>query len=160
MVSITSLLVFSASALASPVLQRRQIAIPEGWNWQVSKWEAGCTRSGCYYNFDVTVPSIEGEILGVKAHCIGYENGWYRKGNWYDGCDILEGANNGVAAKLSERESDIDGSPKEILISFTLAGYEDRPTYNFTAKHETIYNAAVSPQKEFEVTPTEVWGIA
>lgn len=126
MVSFTSLLALSAGALASPVLRPRQIAIPENWNWHVSKWEAGCTRSGCYYNFDVAVPSVEGEILGVKAHCTGDENGWYRKGNWYSGCQILEGANNGVAAKLSERESDVDGSPKEILISFTLAGYEDR----------------------------------
>lgn len=160
MVSFTSILALSASALASPVLQNRQIPTPEGWNWQVSKWEAGCTRSGCYYNFDVTVPSVEGEILGVKAHCFGDENGWYRKGNWYKGCQILEGVNNGVAAKLSERESDTDGSPDEILISFTLAGHEDRPTYNFTAKHETIYNAAVAPQQEFEVTPTEVFGNA
>lgn len=37
---------------------------------------------------------------------------------------------------------------------------DNRPTYNFTAKHETIYNAAVAPQQEFEVTPTEVFGNA
>jgi hypothetical protein len=126
MVSFTTLLAFSAGALASPVLQNRQIAIPDNWNWHVSGWEAGCTRSGCYYNFNVTVPAVEGQIAGVKAYCRGNENGWYRKGNWYEGCRILEGANNGVAAKLSERWSDVDSSPKEILISFKLAGYEDR----------------------------------
>jgi hypothetical protein len=126
MVSFTSLLAFSAGALASPVLQNRQMAIPEDWNWHVTDWEAGLTRSGAYYRFNVTVPSVEGQILGVKAYCFGDENGWYRKGNWFKGCQISEGVNNGVAAKLSERESDIDGEPKEILISFTLAGYEDR----------------------------------
>lgn len=126
MVSLTTLLALSAGALASPVLQDRQIAIPENWNWHVSGWSAGCSRSGCSYNFNVTVPSVEGQILGVKAYCNGYENGWYRKGNWFDNCQILEGVNNGVAAKFSERESDVDGSPKEIILSFTLAGYEDR----------------------------------
>jgi len=160
MVSFTTLLALSTGALASPVLQDRQIAIPENWNWHVSGWSAGCSRSGCSYNFNVTVPSVEGQILGVKAYCNGYENGWYRKGNWFDNCQILEGVNNGVAAKFSERESDVDGSPKEIILSFTLAGYEDRPTYNFTGSHATIYNVAVAPLQEFDVTPTEVWGIA
>jgi hypothetical protein len=126
MVSFTALLAFSAGALASPVLQNRQISIPENWTWHVSEWEAGSTRSGGYYRFNVTVPAVEGQIAGVKAYCYGDENGWYRKGNWYKGCQILEGVNNGVAAKLSERESDTSGAPKEILISFKLGGYEDR----------------------------------
>jgi hypothetical protein len=129
MVSFTTLLAFSsasAGALAKPVVQERQIAIPENWNWHVTGFEGGNSRSGAYYNFNVTVPTVEGQIAGVKAYCNGRENGWYRKGNWYSSCRILEGVNNGVAAKLSERDSDVDGEPKEILISFTLAGYEDR----------------------------------
>jgi hypothetical protein len=36
MVSVTTLLAFSAGALASPALQDRQIAIPDNWNWHVS----------------------------------------------------------------------------------------------------------------------------
>jgi hypothetical protein len=129
MVSSTMLLAFSAAsagALAKPVVQERQIAIPGNWTWHVSGFEGGNTRTGAYYNFNVTVPAVEGQIAGVKAYCNGYENGWYRKGNWYENCRILEGANNGVAAKLSERVSDVDGEPKEILISFKFAGYEDR----------------------------------
>lgn len=125
MVSFTTLLALSASALASPVLQARQIAIPENWNWHVSGWEAGCSRGGCYYNFNVTIPSVEGQILGAKAYCNGNENGYYKKGNWYTNCQILEGANNGVAAKLGERGGDRD-IPLDIDISFTLDGYEDR----------------------------------
>jgi hypothetical protein len=126
MIASFALLALSAGALASPVIQERQIAIPGNWNWHVSGWEAGCTRSGCYYNFNVTVPRVEGKIAGVKAYCRGDENGWYRKGNWYETCRLLEGTNNGVAAKLSERESDVDGSPKEILISFEYGAYGDR----------------------------------
>ncbi|KAK7186064.1 hypothetical protein DPSP01_000672 [Paraphaeosphaeria sporulosa] len=162
MVSFTTLLALSAGALSSPVVQR-QIAIPENWNWHVSGWEAGCARSGCYYNFNVTVPTVEGQIAGVKAYCNGYENGYYRKGNWYENCQILEGVNNGVAAKLSERppESDTESTlPQEILISFVLAGYEDRPAYNFTGSHKTIYNQFAAPLQEFDVTPTTVFGVA
>lgn len=131
MVSFTTLLTVSAAtagALATPIqptLEIRQIAIPSNWTWHVSGWEAGCTRSGCYYNFNVTVPTVEGQIAGVKAYCSGNENGYYRKGNWYKSCQILEGVNNGVAAKLSERSDDVE-SPQEIDISFLYAGYEDR----------------------------------
>ncbi|KAL5450231.1 hypothetical protein PMIN07_001233 [Paraphaeosphaeria minitans] len=162
MVSFTTLLAFSAGALASPFVQR-QIAIPENWNWHVSGWGAGCARSGCYYDFNVTVPTIEGHIAGVKAYCSGYENGYYRKGNWYQNCRILEGVNNGVAAKLSERppENDTEStSPQQILISFEYAAYEDRPAYNFTGSHKTIYNQFVAPEQEFDVKPTSVFAVA
>ena len=116
MVSFTTLLAFSAAALASP-LRTRQIEIPEGWTWQVTNWSAGCARS-CYYDFNVTVPTIEGQIGGVKAYCSGGEDAWYRN------CRILEGVNNGVSAKLSERNG--SGSPAEIQLSFELVGYEER----------------------------------
>lgn len=181
MVSFTTILALSAGALASPVLQARQIAIPENWSWHVSGWEAGCARSGCYYNFNVTVPTVEGQIGGVKAYCNGYENGYYRKGNWYQNCQILDGVNNGVAAKLSERPAESDESstsPQEILISFELGAYEDMcvdentesrrpqmlttdsPAYNFTGSHKTIYNQFVAPLQEFDVKPTEVSAVA
>lgn len=160
MVSFTTLLALSAGALASPVLQTRQMDIPQDWSWHVSGWTAGCARSGCYYDFNVTVPTIEGQIGGVKAYCSGNENGWYRNGNWYTNCQILEGVNNGVAAKLSERESDDVASPGEILLSFEYAGYEDRPAYNFTGSHAAIYNQFTAPAQEFDVTPTEVTAVA
>ncbi|KAJ4351181.1 uncharacterized protein N0V89_006520 [Didymosphaeria variabile] len=159
MVSFTALLALSASALATPVLQTRQMDIPANWTWHVSGWSAGCARSGCYYDFNVTVPTVEGQIAGVKAYCSGSEN-WYRLGNYYRNCQILEGVNNGVSAKFSERTSDDGTPPQEIELSFELAGYEQRPAYNFTGSHETIYNQFVAPAQEFDVTPTEVTGVA
>jgi hypothetical protein len=126
MIASLTFLALSAGALASPVLQERQMAIPENWTWHVSGWEAGNTRTGGYYRFNVTVPRVEGKIGGVKAYCYGTENGWYRKGNTYSNCQILEGSNNGVSAKLSERESDNGDPPKEILISFELGAYGER----------------------------------
>jgi hypothetical protein len=131
MVSFTHLLTscLATAAFATPInptLETRETSIPSNWTWHVSGWEAGCTRPGCFYRFNVTVPAIEGYVSGVKAYCSGDENGFYRKGNWYEGCQILEGTNNGVAAKLSERESDVDGFPKEIDISFVKGGYMER----------------------------------
>jgi hypothetical protein len=128
MVSFTALALLATLAIAGPVA--RQIAIPENWNWQVENWEAGCSRSGCYYYFNVTVPSIEGEILGVKAFCSGYEQGYdnsFTVPSTYAPCRLLEGVNNDVAARLSLRENDGNGfGPKEIDVSFLYAGYEDR----------------------------------
>ncbi|KAF2451958.1 hypothetical protein P171DRAFT_426377 [Karstenula rhodostoma CBS 690.94] len=163
MVSFTTLLALSATALASPVLQSRQIAIPENWSWHVSGWTAGCAKQGCFYNFNVTVPTVEGQIAGVKAYCNGYETGYYRKGNWYESCQILEGVNNGVAAKFSERpaKSETESeSPQEIFLSFEYAGFEDRPAYNFTGSHKVIYNQFTAPVQEFDVKPTEVSAVA
>lgn len=128
MVSFTALALLATSAMAGPVA--RQIAIPENWDWQVENWEAGCGRSGCYYNFNVTVPTIKGEIAGVKAYCHGYEQGYdnsFTVPSTYETCQLLEGVNNGVAARFSLRENDGQGfGPKEIEVSFLYAGYEDR----------------------------------
>jgi hypothetical protein len=128
MVSFTTLALLATSAIAGPVA--RQIAIPENWNWQVENWEAGCSRRGCYYLFNVTVPTIEGEIAGVKAYCNGHEQGYdngFTVPSTYTSCRLLEGSNNGVAARLSLRVSDGNGfGPKEIDVSFLYGGYEDR----------------------------------
>jgi len=128
MISFTALAILATSAFASPVA--RQIAIPENWNWHVEGWEGGCSRQGCYYNFNVTVPTVEGEIAGVKAYCNGYEQGYdnsFTIPSVYAPCRLLDGVNNGVAAKLSLREHDGNGfGPKEIIVSFLYAGYEDR----------------------------------
>ncbi|KAF2645899.1 hypothetical protein P280DRAFT_465637 [Massarina eburnea CBS 473.64] len=162
MVSFTTLALLATSAIAGPVA--RQIAIPENWNWQVENWEAGCSRRGCFYYFNVTVPSIEGEILGVKALCSGSEQGYdngFTVPSTYAPCRLLEGVNNGVAARLSLRESNGTGfGPKEIDVSFLYAGYEDRPAYNFSGTHEAKYNQFVSPPLNFSVTATKVSGIA
>jgi hypothetical protein len=128
MVSFAALALLATSAVAGPVA--RQIAIPENWNWQVEGWEAGCGRHGCYYNFNVTVPSVEGSIEGVKAYCNGYEQGYdnsFTIPSTYETCSLLEGANNSVAARLSVRQLDAPSSgPKNIEVSFLSVGDENR----------------------------------
>ena len=120
MVSVITLALLFTSAIATPVA--RQMAIPEGWEWQVQNWEAGCSRSGCYYNFNVTVPSIENQ-LGVIAACQGYEQGYensFTIPSTYAQCRTLAGGDNVAAARLSLREPGL--GPKEIDVSFVLPG--------------------------------------
>ncbi|KAF2262149.1 hypothetical protein CC78DRAFT_535033 [Lojkania enalia] len=96
--------------------------IPNDWDWHVEGWHAGCSRSGCSYNFNVTVPSILDQIAGVKAYCSGPETG-----NTYRSCQILEGVNDGVSAKFGPRnESSPELGPEKIFVSFELGSYEER----------------------------------
>ncbi|EDU43578.1 hypothetical protein PtrSN002B_011204 [Pyrenophora tritici-repentis] len=158
MVSLITLALFASSAIAGPVA-RRQVPDPiyPDWTWQVENWEAGCSRSGCYYLFNVTVPSVEGKIAGVKAYCQGYEQGYensFTKPSTYTDCRILEGVNNGVAARLSLREQDGNGfGPKNIQVSFLKAPYYDISGTNYTALHEAKYNQFVSPPLNFTMVP-------
>ncbi|EMD96296.1 hypothetical protein COCC4DRAFT_46719 [Bipolaris maydis ATCC 48331] len=172
MVSFTTLLTLAAGALATPVtpvLTTRDMNIPANWTWHVSGWEAGCQRQGCYYNFNITIPSWRAAIGGGKYYCNGYENGWYRKGNWFEECKLLElapgdflsEANNTVAAKLSEQVGD-DPTPNEIIVSFVWKGYTPtgRPSYNFSGEAPAVYNQFVSPPLEFDITPSDVFAVA
>ncbi|PSN71403.1 hypothetical protein BS50DRAFT_486240 [Corynespora cassiicola Philippines] len=158
MVALT-LLTLAAGAAAAPALTARQQEIPEGWTWQVENWHAGCQRAGCNYNFNITVPTVEGDIAGVKAYCSGYRG--YDTPDNYNLCQILEGANNGVSAKFGPRPEDGTG-PKEIFISFEKGAYEPegRPAYNFTGSAPAVYNAFVAPLLNFTVTPTQVTAVA
>ena len=121
MVSFTALALLATTAMAGPVA--RQIAIPEGWTWQVENWEAGCSRQGCYYNFNITVPSVPEGPAGVKAYCHGYEQGYdnsFTIPSTYAQCRTLAGGDNVAAARLSLREPGL--GPKEIDVSFVLPG--------------------------------------
>jgi len=121
MVSFTAILALSAAALATPVVEGVTSSIPADWTWHVFDWEAGCLGSGCYYFFNVTIPSSD-QIAGVTARCNGRENGWYKKGNWFEDCQIYIGPqNNGVSAKLGERTAEDGSLPTEIIVSFKKA---------------------------------------
>ncbi|KAF3006085.1 hypothetical protein E8E13_011081 [Curvularia kusanoi] len=162
MVSAATLALLFTTAIATPVA--RQTTIPEGWKWQVTNWEGGCGRSGCYYNFNVTVPSIENQ-LGVLAYCSGSEQGYdnsFTIPSTYVQCKTLAGGDNVAAARLSLREP--GQGPKEIDVSFVLPGNPNsdppRPAYNFSGSHEAKYNQFVSPPFNFTITPDKVFGVA
>lgn len=127
MVSFTALALMASTAIAGPVAH--QAGIPKGWNWQVEGWSAGCARSGCYYNFNVTIPSVKNGPAGVKAYCSGSEQGYdssFSVPSTFRNCQLLEGVNNGVSARFNLREQVRPGQgggmgPKEIEVSFAYA---------------------------------------
>ncbi|CAA9965727.1 hypothetical protein CFE70_008555 [Pyrenophora teres f. teres 0-1] len=158
MVSLITLALFASSAIAGPVA-RRQVPEPiyPNWTWQVEHWEAGCGRRGCYYLFNVTVPSVEGKIDGVKAYCQGYEQGYensFTVPSTYTECKTLEGLDHTVAARLSLRENAGSDYPQRIQVSFQKAPSNDLPGTNYTALHEAKYNQFVSRPLNFTMVPT------
>ncbi|KAI2481715.1 hypothetical protein Ptr902_07510 [Pyrenophora tritici-repentis] len=141
MVSLITLALFASSAIAGPVA-RRQVPDPiyPDWTWQVENWEAGCSRS-------------RRMLLPVQRHCAVSE-GKIAGPSTYTDCRILEGVNNGVAARLSLREQDGNGfGPKNIQVSFLKAPYYDISGTNYTALHEAKYNQFVSPPLNFTMVP-------
>lgn len=94
----------SAAALIAPSLAAAlpetfaaPSGLPEGYQWSVENWHAGCARSGCSYDFNVT-GTITPPYPGFKAYCSGSDTGYYAN------CEILEGVSTSgipfVAASL------------------------------------------------------------
>jgi hypothetical protein len=133
MVSLKTVVLLATSALASPLLSTRQANTPDldTWTWTVQNWEAGCLGQSCSFDFNVTVPTVANVVAGVKAHCHATETD-----NNYVACELLEGANNRVAAKLKERNG--THAPAEFAISFLKASVEGRsvqtPPLNLTSR--------------------------
>lgn len=81
-----------ASASALPASNTNE---DSAYTWQVSEWEAGCGRSGCYYYFNVTGAASD-KKTAFKAYCHGTDEGYFTP------CDLLSGAEGtGVAAELA-----------------------------------------------------------
>lgn len=71
----------------------------EGYDWVVSNWSAGCARSGCYYDFNVSAPADDQSPArpAFLAYCSGFG-----EGASYDECTLLDESDVGrrVVAKL------------------------------------------------------------
>lgn len=86
-------------------------------DWNIVNWEAGCARSGCYYNFNVTGPA-DGEIPSFGAYCNGYE---YRTNEtFFQPCGVYDSGlgNRGVSAKFVPRSDLNNGRLEKIAVSF------------------------------------------
>lgn len=94
-----AILASAATALAAAVPQAAtsNTGLPANYTWPVENWHAGCARSGCSYNFNVTGVQ-DGLYPGFKAYCSGYDTGYYKS------CEILNGTSTSgipfVAASL------------------------------------------------------------
>jgi hypothetical protein len=166
MVSFTTLLTLAAGAIAAPTAANdtseppKQVlppGYPSSWAWHVEDFEAGCTRGGCFYRFNLTSPPVPDKAIGCKWYCSGTENGGYGNENFYENCRMIDGVNIGASAKLSKRANDV---PRQLFISVNVPGWAYEPkrhAYNFTAiTDDWTYNQSVAPEEEFDVYPT-IW---
>lgn len=76
--SSTLLLTLSSAA----VLTAAQQTAPQGYQWSVLNWGAGCARSGCYYDFTIAGAAVS-PYPGFFATCSGNDDGAFVS------CDVL-----------------------------------------------------------------------
>ena len=91
--------------------------LPAYYHWNVTSWHAGCARSGCTYNFNVT-GHRDGIYPGFLAYCSGDDTGFFKD------CELLDGVTTSgvpyVAASLQPSQQ--DGVAKmAVSLSFTDA---------------------------------------
>ena len=98
----TGLIAASSAAPASTSSLRHSTK----YHWDVTGWEAGCARSGCFYNFNVTGKK-DGDFPKFLAYCSGEDVGYFKQ------CNILEGVTSkivpSVAAELNQHSTEPDG---------------------------------------------------
>lgn len=71
----------------------------EGYDWSVTNWSAGCARSGCYYDFNVS--GVADDQNPARPAFLAYCSGGVEDAP-YDECTLLDEADvdRRVAARL------------------------------------------------------------
>ncbi|KAF2165884.1 hypothetical protein M409DRAFT_23615 [Zasmidium cellare ATCC 36951] len=119
--------------------------LPQYYHWNITSWHAGCARSGCSYNFNVTGHK-DGIYPSFLAYCAGEDIGFF------EGCEILEGVSTSgtpfVAASLQPSRQDGVAS---LAVSLSFTDADTLITYNITGTHEATYNAFVAPLENFSI---------
>ncbi|KAL7622937.1 hypothetical protein AAE478_006616 [Parahypoxylon ruwenzoriense] len=161
---VTSVLTAVAGASSASAAVMQIAATTLSWNWTVTGWSAGCARSGCYYDFNVT--GIGNDTSrparpSFKAYCSGQG-----EGADYRACTALEeaGTDYSVVAKLLPRNTAVNETspaPPQIQVSLKFTDL-DTPTtwWNYTGKAEAAYNQFVAPLMNFTITPDTIFGVA
>lgn len=117
--------VLTAMASAVSAVGFRVQAV-EGYDWSVTGWSAGCARSGCYYDFNVSGPADDQSPArpAFLAYCSGFgEDGPYEECNLLDEADVARR----VVAKLlpAIRSNDTNTSTiAQIQVSFMYTDLE------------------------------------
>ncbi|KAL5318390.1 hypothetical protein ACEPPN_013450 [Leptodophora sp. 'Broadleaf-Isolate-01'] len=150
----------SATALAAPAPapapapQAGTGVNDPAYSWSVTDWSAGCARSGCYYDFNISAPAYN-DIPAFSAYCSGYT-----VGAPFQPCGINDDlpGNRGVAAHLLDAET---GTGAHIEVSLAWVDLEQTDTYyNYTGNATSTYNQFVAPPQNFTITPSSAFGVA
>ncbi|KAG4420408.1 hypothetical protein IFR04_006424 [Cadophora malorum] len=155
-INLLALSLLSATSLAAPTPapQSGTGVNDPNYSWSVTGWSAGCARSGCYYDFNITAPAYN-DIPAFSAYCSGGP-----EGAAFKPCGVFDDlpGNRGVAAHLLEAET---GTGAHIEVSLQWTDLEQTSTYyNYTGNATSIYNQFVAPLQEFTITPSSAFGVA
>ncbi|KAH6655509.1 hypothetical protein BKA67DRAFT_657444 [Truncatella angustata] len=135
----------------------------EGYDWDVTAWSAGCERSGCYYDFNVSGPADDQNPPrpAFLAYCSGFG-----EGAEYDECTLLDEGDvaRRVVAKLLPAirfNSTNTSTIAQIQVSFQYTDLEVSTTWwNFTGHGNSSYNQFVAPLQNFTIKPDTISGVA
>ncbi|RYP74791.1 hypothetical protein DL769_003938 [Monosporascus sp. CRB-8-3] len=130
--------------------------------WEVTGWSAGCARSGCYYDFNITAEANTTSFPqrpAFSAYCHGFG-----EGAPYELCDLLMEPKVPLAveAKLLPADRAPNATTKaNIQVSVQHIDLQTPTTYwNYTAKGQATYNQFVAPLMNFTMRPHEMFGAA
>ncbi|KUI58537.1 hypothetical protein VP1G_05852 [Cytospora mali] len=130
--------------------------VVSNYTWTVTGWDAGCSDSGCYADFNVSAAAWKTSIPAFKAYCsVGPE------GASYQGCEVLdeETERHLVSARLEAVNT--TGTGAHLAVSYEFVDPNASGTYwNYTAYADAPYNQFVSTPAKFSMTPSEIWGAA
>ncbi|KAI0974105.1 hypothetical protein F4678DRAFT_399347 [Xylaria arbuscula] len=132
------------------------------YDWAVTGWSAGCARSGCYYDFNVTGAENLTQYPptpAFKAYCSG--DG---EGSPYRLCQRLDDEDTDalVVAKLLPSNTTSNGTRHariQVSLKYTDL-YTPTTWWNFTGHADSVYNQFVAPLQNFTITPSEITGVA
>ncbi|KAK4494496.1 hypothetical protein PRZ48_014794 [Zasmidium cellare] len=148
---LTTLLSLSALTLPSLAVALPQTdaatGLPQYYHWNITNWHAGCARSGCSYDFNVTGP-LDGIYPEFKAYCSGGDIGFF------EDCELLEGLTNegtGVPSVAARLEPSAQDGVARMAVSLSFQEETAGITHNITGTHETSYNAFVAPLEDFSI---------
>ncbi|KAI0134685.1 hypothetical protein BJ170DRAFT_591646 [Xylariales sp. AK1849] len=133
----------------------------EGYDWEVTGWNAGCARAGCSYDFNVSGVATDNAPArpAFLAYCYGFG-----EGSPYQVCDLLDDASvdrQVVAKLLPATKSNVSDYITHIQVSLQYTDLETPTTWwNFTGTGDAKYNAFVAPAMNFTIKPDTIFGVA
>ncbi|KAI1355144.1 hypothetical protein F5Y01DRAFT_270924 [Xylaria sp. FL0043] len=131
------------------------------YNWAVTGWSAGCAKSGCSYDFNITGAenlTQYPKTPAFKAYCAGFG-----EGSPYRLCDRLDDGKTDaiVVAKLLPSNTTNGTRHAKIQVSLKYTDLDSPTTWwNFTGHADSVYNQFVAPLQNFTITPSEITGVA
>ncbi|CAG8961828.1 hypothetical protein HYFRA_00014004 [Hymenoscyphus fraxineus] len=141
------------SVSASPILANP----PPGYIWDVVAWEAGCSRGGCVYSFNITGREFGSDpaVPAFSARCLGSSDAL--GGSLLTPCGINDEGlgNRGVLSQLLPVDEHGTGAHLSVhyRVTRTDIPVPEGSFYSYTANTTAPYNQFSAPPMSFTMSP-------